>query len=301
MKNSPVIPYILLTLCALFWAGSSVVGRHVAGEIPPLALNFWRWLFAFLIVLTWTSGELWRHRQLVLQKWKYISFLALSSAIGFGALHYVALQYTTAINGALFQGLMSICILITALIILGDRFGVREGIGVVLGFTGVAVIVTRGDVNVLFGLTFNIGDIILFLATMSYSVYAVFLRRAPVELSSSALMAGMFGFAALYMLPLWLVELYVFDRSVPLNLTAVWSIGFMTLGPSVLAQIFWAYSVSRVGPGAAGYFIYLAPVFGVVLATSLLGEQFYMFHAAGIVLIFTGIWLATRKQGRAET
>ena len=150
--------------------------------------------------------------------------------------------------------------------------------------------------DVLFGLTFNIGDIILFLATMSYSVYAVFLRRAPVELSSSALMAGMFGFAALYMLPLWLVELYVFDRSVPMNLTAVWSIGFMTLGPSVLAQIFWAYSVSRVGPGTAGYFIYLAPVFGVVLATSLLGEQFYMFHAAGIVLIFTGIWLATRKQ-----
>ena len=64
----------------------------------------------------------------------------------------------------------------------------------------------------------------------------------------------------------------------------------------MLAQIFWAYSVSRVGPGTAGYFIYLAQVFGVVLATSLLGEQFYMFHAAGIVLIFTGIWLATRKQ-----
>jgi drug/metabolite transporter (DMT)-like permease len=297
MKNAAVLPYILLTFCALFWAGSSVVGRHVAGEVPPMALNFWRWLLAFLIVLTWTSGELWRHRTLVLQKWKYISFLALSSAIGFGALHYVALQYTTAINGALFQGLMSICILISALIILGDRFGMREGIGVVLGFAGVAVIVTRGDLNVLLGLTFNIGDIILLLATMSYSVYAVFLRRAPPELSSSALMAGMFGFASLYMLPLWLIEFYVFERPVPVNLTAAWSIGFMTLGPSVLAQIFWAYSVSKIGPGTAGYFIYLAPVFGVLLATSLLGEAFYTFHAAGIVLIFTGIWLATRKPG----
>jgi len=297
MKNATVLPYILLTFCALFWAGSSVVGRHVAGEVPPMALNFWRWLLAFLIVLTWTSGELWRHRTLVLQKWKYISFLALSSAIGFGALHYVALQYTTAINGALFQGLMSICILISALIILGDRFGMREGIGVVLGFAGVAVIVTRGDLNVLLGLTFNIGDIILLLATMSYSVYAVFLRRAPPELSSSALMAGMFGFASLYMLPLWLIEFYVFERPVPVNLTAAWAIGFMTLGPSVLAQIFWAYSVSKIGPGTAGYFIYLAPVFGVLLATSLLGEAFYTFHAAGIVLIFTGIWLATRKPG----
>lgn len=301
MKNSPALPYIMLTFCALFWAGSSVVGRHVAGEIPPLALNFWRWFFAFLVVLTWTGGELYRHRALVRAKWRYISFLALTSSIGFGALHYVALQYTTAINGALFQGLMSICILISALIILGDKFGGRETLGVVLGFAGVVFIVTQGDIDIIMTLSFNIGDIILLLATMSYSVYAVFLRRAPSELSSSALMAGMFGFATLYMLPLWLIELYVFDRPMPVNLTAVWSIGFMTIGPSVLAQIFWAYSVSKVGPGRAGYFIYLAPVFGVILAVSLLGEQFRWFHAAGISLVFTGIWLATRPKPAAST
>jgi drug/metabolite transporter (DMT)-like permease len=299
MKKSAALPYILLTFCALFWAGSSVVGRHVAGEVPPLALNFWRWLFAFLIVLTWTWRELYKHRALVRAKWKYISFLALSSAVGFGALHYVALQYTTAINGALFQGLMSICILISALVILGDRFGGRESIGVILGFAGVAFIVTQGDLELIRALKFNIGDIILLLATMSYSVYAVFLRRAPPELSSSALMAGMFGFASLYMLPLWLIELYVFDRPVPMNFTTVWSIGFMTIGPAILAQIFWAYSVSKVGPGRAGYFIYLAPVFGVLLAVSLLGEQFRWFHAAGILLIFTGIWLATRPKASA--
>jgi drug/metabolite transporter (DMT)-like permease len=301
MKNSPTLPYIMLTFCALFWAGSSVVGRHIAGEIPPLALNFWRWFFAFLIVLTWTGGELYRNRALVLAKWKYISSLALFSAIGFGALHYVALQYTTAINGALFQGLMSICILISALIILGDRFGGRESTGVILGFAGVAFIVTRGDPEVIRALSFNIGDIILLLATMSYSVYAVFLRRAPPELSSSALMAGMFGFATLYMLPLWLFEVYVLDRSMPINLTAAWSVAFMTIGPSVLAQIFWAFSVSRVGPGRAGYFIYLSPVFGVILAVSLLGEQFRWFHAVGIALIFTGIWLATLPKPAAST
>ena len=232
----------------------------------------------------------------MLRKWKYISFLALSSAIGFGALHYVALQYTTAINGALFQGLMSICILVTALIILGEKFGLREGIGVVLGFVGVVCIVMQGDLQILLSLTFNIGDIILLLATMSYSVYAVFLRRAPPELSASALMTGMFGFAALLMLPIWLVEVFVYDRPTPVNVTAFWSIGFMTFGPSVLAQIFWAYSVSKVGPGRAGYFIYLAPVFGVVMGTSLLGEIFYWYHAVGIAMIFTGIWLATRKQ-----
>jgi len=34
----------------------------------------------------------------------------------------------------------------------------------------------------------------------------------------------------------------------------------------------------------------------VLMGTSLLSEIFYWYHAVGITLIFTGIWLATRKQ-----
>lgn len=289
-------PYLLLTLAALFWAGSAVVARHIAGEVPPMALNFWRWFFAFFIALTWTWTELRRHRALILERWKYLTFIAITSAIGFGALHFVAMHYTTAINGSLFQGMMAICILVSAWIILGDRIGLREAAGVVLGFSGLAFIVTRGDIGVILGLSFNIGDIILLVATMSYSVYAVFLRRAPKELSASALMTAMFGIAAVCMLPLWLVEIYAFDRPLPLTVTSAWSIAYMTICPSVLAQIFWASAVARVGPGKAGYFIYLSPVFGVVLAMILLGEAFRWYHAAGIALIFTGIWLATKPK-----
>ena len=261
-----------------------------------MALNFWRWFFAFFIALSWTWRELSAHRALIASKWRYMSFIAISSAIGFGALHFVAMQYTTAINGSLFQGMMSICILIAAWVLLGDRIGGREAAGVVLGFGGLAFIVTRGDIDVLLGLSFNIGDILLLAAVISYSVYAVWLRRAPSELSASALMTVMFGFAAAYMLPLWLIEVYALDRPLPLTITSAWSIAYMTICPSVLAQIFWASAVARVGPGRAGYFIYLSPVFGVVLAVILLGEAFRWFHAVGIVLIFAGIWLATRPR-----
>ena len=296
MKNSNTVPYVLLTFSAFFWAASSVVGRYVAGEVPAMALNFCRWFLALAVVLTWTWKEIYENRALIRQKWKYFSFLAISSAIGFGALHFIALQYTGAINGALLQGLMPICILLTALVVLGDPFGAREMIGIALGFLGITCIVTQGRLSVLLGMSFNIGDIMLLVGTVSWSIYAVYLRRAPSVLSASTLMALMFAFAALYTFPLWMIETFVFDYVLPLNSKALWAIAFMTIGPSVLAQIFWAYSVSRVGPGKAGYFIYLAPVFGVLLATQLLGEIFYRFHAVGIALIFTGIWLATRQQ-----
>ena len=48
-----------------------------------------------------------------------------------------------------------------------------------------------------------------------------------------------------------------------------------------------------MGANTAGYFIYLAPVFGTVAAIVLLGESFFWFHALGIALIFAGIFLAT--------
>jgi drug/metabolite transporter (DMT)-like permease len=230
-----------------------------------------------------------------------MSFIAITSAIGFGALHFVALQYTTAINGALFQGLMAMLILVVAWIVLGDRIGPREGLGVLLGFAGLSAIVMRGDPAVLLGLSFNRGDIILLIATTSYAIYAVMLRRAPSGLSTSALMTVMFGFATVYMLPLWLAEVYAFDRPLPVNFTSAWSIAYMTIFPSVLAQIFWATGVAKVGPGRAGYFIYLSPVFGVLLAMALLGEVFRWYHAVGIVLIFTGLWLATvRKTAKKQ-
>ena len=34
-------PYLLLAASALFWGGNLVIGRAVAGEIPPIALNFY--------------------------------------------------------------------------------------------------------------------------------------------------------------------------------------------------------------------------------------------------------------------
>ena len=133
---------------------------------------------------------------------------------------------------------------------------------------------------------------LLFVATACYAVYAAYLRRAPEGLSTGALMTVMFGLAAVYMLPLWLIEIYAFDRPLPLGFTSLWSIAYMAVFPSLLAQTFWASGVAQVGPGRAGYFIYLSPVFGVLLAIGLLGEVFRWYHAAGIVLIFAGLWLA---------
>jgi drug/metabolite transporter (DMT)-like permease len=84
----------------------------------------------------------------------------------------------------------------------------------------------------------------------------------------------------------------------PVNLTAALAVGFVALFPSVVAQLFWAEAVGRVGATVAGYFIYLTPVFGAAMAIAFLSETPAWFHAAGIALIFAGIYLATAARHR---
>ena len=41
----------LLTIPPLLWAGNAIVGRLVAGYVPPLTLNFLRWVLVFALIV----------------------------------------------------------------------------------------------------------------------------------------------------------------------------------------------------------------------------------------------------------
>jgi len=290
--------YALLCLSALFWAGSVIVGRAVADEIPPMALNFWRWVLAFLCIAPFGLPALWKARDAFRQNWRLLTMLAVFNSAAFGSLLFLALQRTVAINGSLLIGSMPINIVLVSLVILRIRITTLQTIGVVLGFAGIVTIVCQGNPDIIAELAFNIGDLILWLGVLAYAVYSIYLPAARRALDLIPLMTALFALGSLTCLPLYLWESTIQGVTLPLNWTAAWSIGFMGIFPSLLAQVFWASAVPRVGANTAGYFIYLAPVFGTIAAIVLLGERFAWFHAAGIALIFAGIFLATRGAGR---
>jgi drug/metabolite transporter (DMT)-like permease len=71
----------------------------------------------------------------------------------------------------------------------------------------------------------------------------------------------------------------------------------VALFPSLLSQIFFMRGVELIGPGRAGLFVNLVPVFGAILAVALLAEPFRLYHAAGLALVLGGIWLAEQGRG----
>ena len=94
-------PYLLLTLTALFWSGNMVLGRGIRADVPPLALAFWRWAIAFVLVLPLALPHLKSQWPRLKAGWKPVLILGLIGVGGYNTFAYLALQHTSATNAVL--------------------------------------------------------------------------------------------------------------------------------------------------------------------------------------------------------
>ncbi len=130
-------------------------------------------------------------------------------------------------------------------------------------------------------------------ACVLYAGYTVALRRGP-EVSAFGLLTVMAGAAFIASLPLAVAE-WATDNlrwPTPMGWVIVLAIAVF---PSLLAQAWFIRGVQLVGPGRAGVFVNLVPVFAAIMGVTFLSEPFEAFHAVALSLVLGGIWLSERR------
>ncbi|WP_163336960.1 DMT family transporter [Desulfopila sp. IMCC35008] len=284
--------YILLILTTLFWSGNFVISRGMHADIPPLALSFWRWVVAFLILSLFAVRHLWGQRQLARTHLRFIFIQGVLGVGGFNTLIYLAVQSTTAINAVLVNSCIPVLIAVFSWVLHREVMSPRQCLGVVVSLSGVVLIIAQGDVAALLSVRFNPGDLLVLLAAVLWALYSANLRNYPRELHPFAFQSGIVLVGLCCITPFYLIELSrgtTFSPTIP----ALMTILYVAIFASVLAFIFWNRAVRAVGANKAGPFIHLMPVFSTVLAVIFLGEQLYPYHFKGAALIFTGIIMTT--------
>jgi drug/metabolite transporter (DMT)-like permease len=286
-------PYLLLTLTPLFWACNWILGRGLATDIPPLAMTFFRWFFAVLILAPFAWPHLKREWPIVRRYWRTLLFLG---AIGIGthnALAYLGLNYTTATNGLILNSFIPVMIIAMSWLLLREPLSPVQLAGVGVSLAGVLAILSQGSIDALVSFRLNGGDLLIILSMAMWSVYTICLRWRPPGLDMLTFLFVLACVGTLCVLPLYLGEL-AFGRHMAMTVANIGALVFVALFASVLAYIFWNQGVEQVGANVAGLFVHLMPVFGVVLAWIFLGERLHPYHVAGIALILTGIWITSR-------
>ena len=282
-----LVPYLVLSVAPLCWAGNIVLARGVADVIPPVAFAFWRWTLAFILILPFTRRQMARDWREITRRWKMLFLLAVLGISSFNTLLYTAVHTTTAINGSLIQSSMPAVIVLLSLVLYREKISMRQMIGVLLCIVGACLIVLRGDLKTLLNLSFVQGDLLMIVAVVFYGLYSALLRRRPAVHPLSFLTATFFLGAA-GLLPVYLAELAAVGPFV-LSRNIVASILYVAVFPSIAAYFCWNKGVDAVGPNRAGLFINLIPVFASLLSVGLLGELIRGFHIAGMSLIFIGM------------
>jgi drug/metabolite transporter (DMT)-like permease len=293
---------LLLTVPPLMWAGNAVVGRLMVEQVPPLTLNWLRWLLVLLILLPLAGRSLLPLAQ-VRARWPYLAAIGLLGVGLYNALQYAALVTSSALNVTLVAASMPVWMLAVGALFFGERPRSRQWVGAALGLLGVAVVIARGSLQVLADVHFVQGDLLVLLAAIGWAFYSWLLAKPPASMRGDQRPPWDWAAMLLVQVLFGLLAASVFAggeqaAGVP---PIRWSAGvvaallYVSLGASIVAYRCWGLGVAQGGPALAAFFGNLTPLFAALLSTVMLGEAPQAYHAAAFALIVSGIAVSAKS------
>lgn len=293
-------PYLMLLVAMFFWGTTYVIVRAIHEDVPPITLNFWRWVVVLVLLLPWTAGAAWRHRAVLRQNAWLLGVLSITGVALYQSAAYIALNTTTAINAGLIFATVPVVTPLISYALYRELVAPRQALGIAISMAGVVTIIVRAEWDVLADFLFTPGDMWMLLSVVAWALYSVLLRRLRGNLPPLVLMMVLAVIAVVVLLPFYgweraLVGGFVLSRS------TILSLAYLSVASAIVSYVCWNNAVAVIGANKAGLFVHLIPVFTVILAILTLGEQLKGFHVAGILLIAIGIYLTVTRPGTIRT
>ena len=294
-KTSNFIAYIFLLLTVTFWAGNFIVGKFASFyEVPPFSLNFYRWFFAWLILAPFTIPEIFKNKDYIKENYKLFLVLGVTSITVFNSIVYYSLNFTQVISGVLMISTIPVMIMFISSILKIERTNIFQILGVLFSFTGVILIITKANLEILKNLDFNKGDITMVIAMFSWALYSALLKKQKYKLSQLSLLQVIISFGLLFLIPIYFIE-YQLGFRIQLEKPFIMILSYVVLFPGLASFILWIKGISLIGANRSGVFLHLMPILSAIMAMIIFDEKFMLYHVLGATFILTGIILSNRK------
>jgi drug/metabolite transporter (DMT)-like permease len=227
--------------------------------------------------------------------WLSIILLALIGVSAHTLLQAYGLLYTTAINTGWLIAIMPICIAIAARFYLGEPITLRKIGGIILGFFGVSLIISKGMFSLsLFRLGSTFGDFLILISALTWTAFTVGGRGFLSRFSPLAAITPIIILGSFITFPFTLLK-WEWNHLFQLSLAAWMSILFLGIFCSGLAYLFWYAALEKKDSSIVGIYLYLEPFVTLIGAYFFLNEEIRWITLTGGGMILFGVYLATRK------
>lgn len=297
MKRDRALAYAAFAVVCIVWGTTYLAIRIAVTTMTPFLLTGARFLFGgvVLFIIAKLHGDTIPRDRRVLGD--VILCGVLMVAIGNLSVIW-AEQWVPSGMAALFVGTAPFWATVIELLRGSERFELRRGIGMLIGFAGVALLVTPGGAGAAFDSRFVIGALAIQLGCIAWqygTIRGKYSLMSIPPLMSSALQMLSGGLVTL-LVGLAIGELPRF-HSTPRTFAAL---AYLALFGSVLAYTAYVYVARHLRTTTLSLYAYVNPVVAVILGWLVLHEQLTWVSITAMVIILGGVAMVQSGRGRPQ-
>lgn len=286
-------PHLAALGAVVAWGISFVATKAALRELTPVTLVFSRFAMGVVLLHVLLAAR----RTPLLPPRRSMPALLLMGFIGVFVHQMVQVQglaRTTAVRTGWLIGLIPIWSALLSAAFLRERFGARKIAGLVIGFGGAVLVVTRGrpPAEVL-GLPSTVGDLLVLASTLNWAIYTVFCGGTVRGLGAWRSTAGSMLPGWLLLVPFWAAA-RGWEEYADLSATGWGALLFLGLVCSGLAYLAWYAALNRLETARVAAYLYVEPLVTLAAAVTLLGEPVAATTVAGGLIVLFGVFLVQR-------
>ncbi len=284
----------VLSANIIYGISFSAVKMLTSGFMPAFSLNLVRIgisapLFWLLFAMKPTKAGI-RKEDLPRFFWCAVTGVAINQLM-----FIKGVSLTSSIHASILSLVSPIFITAAAGWLLKEKFTWLKGVGLVLGISGALTIVTGRNQASLSGENMWLGDLLIIINAISYSIYFVIVKPLMARYHPIHIVRWIFTIGVFLILPFGISDFLATDFSA--FTTGAWlALALVVLGTTFLAYLLNVFGLKYLGAGVTGTYIYTQPLFASILGILLLGEQFSGSLAWAAAMIGIGVLLVTRKK-----
>ena len=256
------------------------------GLLPPNLFVALRFTLASILILVFLRRKGWVDWTLL--RTRPIWIVGVVNALGY-VLQFQGQKFTTSSDAALIIGTAALMIPVLSWARGNEKIAVRKGLGVLLGFLGASLVVTRGQ-SVSLGQTQFLGDVLILGTAVTIALVFIYSKDLVVQNGGRAVTGGM-----ILITTLLLVLAIPLDRSASITLSwaAIFYIAFLAVVATVGAYYFLMKGLETVSPTVSSIILPIEVIVAVALSVVIFGDPFNFYSGTGAVLIVAGVLLVS--------
>jgi drug/metabolite transporter (DMT)-like permease len=246
-------------------------------------------------ILFWTLSLFYKGSSIEKKDWPRIVLCSFLGMVINMLAFFKGLELSTPVNSSILITIAPILVFIFSAIILKEKIRAMKALGIISGFIGAITLILYTAKTGLNAPNIPLGNSLFILNSATYGLYLILIRPMVAKYDLITLLKWLFTIGFLINLPVTYSEfLNVSWNTLPLY-DAILPMIYVVLGTTFFTYLLNAFALKNLTASSVSSFIYLQPIVGIAYAIGTKNDTLTFINVLGMLLIFLGIYLVTKK------